>query len=210
MRILIADDHPVVRRGLRDLLRQHTGWEVCAEAADGMEALALAREVSPHLAVLDVAMPRLNGVEATRKIRDAVPGIEVLLYTVHDSDQLAAEAAQAGARGYVLKSQPAADLIAAVEAVANARGALLHGAAPRSADSNGSDRSPLTPRQREIVQLVAEGRSNKEMSRMLGISVRTIETHRSHIMQKLRLTTRAELVRYALQQGLLEEEPGLS
>ena len=209
MRILIADDHDVVRQGLRALLQTHEGWQVCGEASNGMEALELARRLQPDLAVLDLAMPLLNGLEATRRLRTALPAMEVLLFTVHESEQLALEALEAGAFGYLLKSRPASELIAAIEvAFTNASSTLRRfgesGPQVRRGGSGSKSGHPLTARQREVVQLVAEGKSNKEMAQMLGISVRTIETHRAHIMRQLGMHSVVQVVRYALRNHIVE------
>jgi len=209
MRILIADDHDVVRQGLRDLLQTHKGWEVCGEAANGIEALELARQLQPDLAILDLTMPLLNGLEATRRLRVAVPAMEVLLFTVHESEQLASEALEAGALGYVLKSQPATELIAAIEVASrNASSTVPRSGASgpqvRRGNSGSKSSQGLTARQREVVQLVAEGKSNKEMAQLLGISVRTIETHRAHIMRQLGMRSVVQVVRYAVRNHIVE------
>jgi DNA-binding NarL/FixJ family response regulator len=209
MRILIADDHDVVRQGLRDLLQTHKGWEVCGEASNGMEALELARQLQPDLAILDLTMPLLNGLEATRRLRTALPAMEVLLFTVHESEQLASEALEAGALGYLLKSQPASELIAAIEVASRNVPSTVprfggHGPQVRRGSSGSKSGHGLTARQREIVQLVAEGKSNKEMAQMLGISVRTIETHRAHIMRQLGMRSVVQVVRYAVRNHIVE------
>ncbi len=208
MRILIADDHDVVRQGLCDFLRAHNGWEVCGEASNGMEAVDLANRLKPDLAILDVAMPLLNGLEATRRLRSTLPTTEVLLYSVHDSELLAAEALEAGARGYVLKSQTATELIAAIETASrNDRFTAPRGPSAmqsRRSSTAGRSRQALTARQREIVQLVSEGKSNKEMAQILGISVRTIETHRAHIMRQLGLRSVVQVVRYAVRNHIVD------
>jgi DNA-binding NarL/FixJ family response regulator len=204
MRILIADDHAIVRQGLRDLLQRRPGWEVCGEAANGKEALDLALRLGPDLVILDLAMPLLNGLETARRIRSARPAIAVLLYTVHDSEQLAADALEAGTRGYILKSQPASDLVAAIEAASDPASSSV--SRPRAGQPNGGRRSSraLTSRQREIVQLVAEGKSNKEMAEMLGISVRTVETHRTHILRQLGLRSVVQVVRFAVRNHIVD------
>jgi DNA-binding NarL/FixJ family response regulator len=206
MRILIADDHEVVLHGLRDLLRTHADWEVCGEARSGIEAVGLARELGPNLAILDFSMPLLNGLEATRQIRTALPAVDVLLFSVHDSEQLAAEALEAGARGWVLKSRAATELIAAVEAAAAARSPapLPNGPAAGRSGRRQAAGGALTSRQRQIVQLVAEGKSNEQTAEVLGISARTVETHRAHIMQRLGLSSVVQLVRYAIRNRIVE------
>jgi DNA-binding NarL/FixJ family response regulator len=206
MRILIADDHDVVREGLRDLLASQPGWEVCAEGRNGIEAVELARRLGPDVAVLDVSMPLLDGLEATRRICQSQPGTEVLLFTVHASEELAAQALEAGARGYLLKSHAVAELIAAIEAAA--RHTQPPGQRPpgagQHARNGGSNAQALTGREREIVQLISEGKSNKEMAAMLGISVKTVETHRSHLTQKLGSASVAYLVHYAVRNGMID------
>jgi len=210
MRILIADDYGVVRLGLRDLLRGRAGWEVCGEAGNGIEAVELARQLRPDLAILDVAMPLLNGLEATRRIRRELPETEVLLFTVYASEQLAVEALEAGARRYLLKSQSASELVSAIESASwHARGPARvpprFGAdsAPR-ANSARKTGQALTARECEIVHLIAEGKSNKEMAELLGISVKTIETHRAHLMQKLGFSSVVQLVHYAVRNHMVD------
>jgi DNA-binding NarL/FixJ family response regulator len=207
MRILIADDHDVVREGLRELLNGRPGWEVCAEARNGLEAVDMARRVQPDVAILDLAMPMLDGLEATRRIRQAMPGTAVLLFTVHSSEELAAQAFEAGASCYLLKSHSAEELLSAVEAATQ----RLPSSVPRPATTLGQHTpfvphtvQTLTSREREIVQLVSEGKSNKEMGAMLGISVKTVETHRAHLMHKLGSASVAELVHYAVRNGMID------
>ena len=214
IRILLADDHEVVRRGLRALLETHPGWEVCGEAADGRAAVELAQKLSPDIVVMDIGMPQLNGFEATRQILERMRGIEVLVLSMHDSEQLVREVIGAGARGYVLKSDAGRDLVAAVEALlrresffspsvaSSMRAADLKAAGPKrqSLRPNGG----LTRREREVLQLLAEGRANKAVGKLLGISVKTAETHRARIMRKLGMKSLAELVRYAIRNGFIE------
>ena len=208
LRILIADDHSVVRAGLRTLIESRSGWEVCAEASDGREAAEKASKLKPHVAVLDISMPLLNGVEATRQIRLSSPGTEILILTMHESDELAQQVVQAGARGYILKDDADRILLAAIDAV------RLHKpyfskrvSSPPDADpsspSSGSSRSRLTPREREILQLLAEGKANKEVASLLGISVNTAEAHRANIMLKLDLHSVAELIHYAIRNNII-------
>jgi DNA-binding NarL/FixJ family response regulator len=202
MRILIADDHDVLRFGLRELLQARTGWEVCGEAANGMEAVELARQLGPDLAILDLAMPRFDGLEATRRIRRELPDTEVLLFTVHASEHLALEARQAGASGYVLKSHPAGELLSAIESASRPLG----GPGPGSLRANGARTAghALTSREREIVHLIADGKSNKEMAALLAISVKTVETHRTHLMRKLGFSSVVQLVRYAVRNHMVD------
>ena len=210
VRILVADDHHVVRTGLRALLESKTGWQVCAEAANGREAVEKARELEPDVAVLDIGMPLLNGVEATRQIRKLSPKTEILILTMHDSDLLVQEVLAAGALGYILKDDADRNLIAAVDSLRRhkpflssrvSEAALSRGGAQ---DSDRSSRSRLTPSQREILQLLAEGKSNKEVATALGISVKTAETHRANIMLKLNFHSITELVRYAVRNKIIE------
>ena len=214
LRILVADDHDIIRRGLKDLLTSHPGWEVCAEAKTGREAVTLAEQLKPDVVVLDVSMPDLNGLEAARQILKNLPKTEILILTLHFSDQLVREIVEAGVRAYILKSDAARDLVAAVDALGNhrsfftARAAdmLLNGfCRPNAAPDPGAViRNRLTPREREIVQLLAEGKSSKEVAVSLGISVKTAETHRANIMRKLELHSVSELVRYALRNQIIE------
>jgi DNA-binding NarL/FixJ family response regulator len=210
LRILIADDHSVVRAGLRTLLESRSGWEVCAEASDGRDAVEKASKLKPHVAVLDIGMPLLNGVEATRRIRASSPDTEILILTMHESDELARQVVEAGARGYILKDDADRILLAAVDAVRLHKpyfSARVSGAAD-SADTSSSDaarsRSRLTPREREILQLLAEAKSNKEVASILGISVNTAEAHRANIMLKLDLHSVAELVHYAIRNQIIK------
>jgi DNA-binding NarL/FixJ family response regulator len=206
MRILIADDHEVVRLGLRELLDGRGGCEVCGEAADGFQAVELARQLGPDLAILDLAMPRLDGLEATRRIRRALPRTEVLLFTVHASEQLAVEAREAGARSYLLKSHPASELLSAIESASRRAPGPAQGQ-PRAAlpcSGAGTTGQALTAREREIVHLVAEGKTNKEMAGLLGISVKTVETHRTHLMRKLGFSSVVQLVHYAVRNHMVD------
>ncbi len=209
LRILIADDHSVVRAGLRSLLESHPGWEVCAEAADGREAVEKAAKLKPHVAVLDIGMPLLNGVEATRRIRKSSPDTEILVLTMHESEDLVQQVTEAGARGYILKDDADRILIAAVDAVRNHKPyfSTRVSSAADSTDSSEppkSSRSRLTPREREILQLLAEGKSNKEIASLLGISVNTAEAHRANIMLKLGFHSITELVVYAVRNKIIQ------
>ena len=214
IRILLADDHEVVRRGLRALLETHPGWEVCGEAADGRAAVALAQKLSPDIVVMDIGMPQLNGFEATRQILERTRGIEVLVLSMHDSEQMVREVIGAGARGYVLKSDAGRDLVAAVEALLRRESFFTPSVALSVRASElkvaGSKRPSLRPageltrREREVLQLLAEGRANKVVARVLGISVKTAETHRARIMRKLGMKSLADLVRYAIRNGFIE------
>jgi DNA-binding NarL/FixJ family response regulator len=214
LRILVADDHDIIRRGLKELLTARPGWEVCAEAKTGREAVTLAEQLKPDVVVMDISMPDLNGLEAARKIRKSLPKCEILILTLHFSDQLVREIVEAGVRAYIMKSDADRDLVAAVEALSNhrpfftARAAdmLLDGFVRPHAtvDPDAVIRNRLTAREREIVQLLAEGKSSKEVAVSLGISVKTAETHRANIMRKLELHSVSELVRYAVRNQIIE------
>jgi len=214
VRILIADDHEVVRHGIRALLETHDGWVVAGEAVTGREAVEETRRLQPDLVIMDITMPEMNGLEATRQILKEVPGVEVLVLSVHDSEQLVREVLEAGARGYVLKSDAGRDLITAVETLcrhkpfftARVSEMMLEGFLKKgpTSDAGKTPRDPLTAREREIVQLLAEGQSNKEVASTLGISVKTVETHRGHIMSKLKLHSMSDLVRYAVRNQLIQ------
>lgn len=211
LRILVADDHDVVRAGLRALLESRNGWEVCAEAANGRDAVEKARDARPDVAVLDIGMPLLNGVEAARQIRRVSPATEVLVLTMHDSEMMIQSVLEAGARGYILKDDAGRNLLAAVDAVRRGKPFLssrVSGAAAKLAvnEEGGTERMgrPLTPREREIVQLLAEGKSNKEIATFLNISVKTAETHRANIMLKLNFHSVTELVRYAVKNKIIQ------
>ncbi|HEV8714573.1 MAG TPA: response regulator transcription factor [Candidatus Binatia bacterium] len=207
-RILIADDHDVVRSGLRAILEAHPNWEVVAEAADGKEAILKAIEAKPDVAVLDYSLPLVNGVEVTRQIRGRLPRTEVLIFTMHDNEILIQELLKAGARGYLLKSDAKRYLIAAVEALAvrkpfftaRVSEALLESYLTRTNQAG----STLTNRERSVVQLIAEGHTNKDIAHLLNISIKTAETHRAAAMRKLNLSSSAALVRYAIRNKLVE------
>ena len=205
LRILVADDHDLVRRGLRSLLESHTGWKVCAEARTGQEAVTQAGELRPDIAILDITMPELNGVEAAKRIRKTCPHTEILLLSVHHSDQLVREIFEAGVRGYIVKSDSERDLLSAVEALSNHK-PWVTGCATELLLSKGSNEEPdrLTSREREIVQLLAEGKTSKEIASALAISVKTAETHRANIMRKLGFHSVSELIRYAVRNEIIE------
>jgi DNA-binding NarL/FixJ family response regulator len=205
-RILIADDHAIVRLGVRALLSGQPGWQICGEASNGREAVAKAIELRPDIVLLDVGMPEMNGLEAARQIRRAVPTAQVLVLTVHEAEQLARDFAEAGARGYLLKSDAGRMLIEAIATLIN-HGTFFHGhaeaalALPR--DPLMTDRR-LTPREREVLQLLAEGRSNKEVGVALNISTKTAETHRARLMSKLGVHSLADVVRYAIRNHIVD------
>jgi DNA-binding NarL/FixJ family response regulator len=214
LRLLVADDHEIVRKGLRALLEAQPGWQVAAEAADGREAVAKAKEVKPDVAVVDIGMPTLNGLEATRQMLKNNADAKILILTMHDSDPLIREVLDAGARGYVLKTDASRDLVTAVNAIrgnktfftAKVAQMVLDGYLDKKPHSEEpvSSKTRLTPRQREIVQLLAEGKSSKEVATVLGLSVKTAETHRANIMRRLDCHSVSELVRYAVKNNIIE------
>jgi DNA-binding NarL/FixJ family response regulator len=213
-RILVADDHEIVRQGLRAILNQRDDLEVCGEASNGREAVARAVELRPQVVVLDFGMPELNGLEATRQIRQQLPDTEVLLLTMHDTEQLVREVLGAGAKGFVLKNDAGRSLISAIEALrqhkpffsSQVADVVLDGFLnPQAAAANlAAGKARLTPREREIVQLIAEGKSTKELADQLGIRVKTAETHRANIMRKLGLSSVADVVRYAIRNQIAQ------
>jgi len=214
LKILIVDDHDIIRRGLKGLLTAKQGWEVCAEAKTGREAITLVEQFQPHIVVMDISMPDLNGLEAARRIHKSFPKTGILILTMHFSDQLVRDVVESGARGYILKSDADRDLVAAVEAIASHRTFFTTRASemllddfsrqPSSAEPKVSPRDRLTSREREVVQLLAEGKSSKEVAVALGISVKTAETHRANIMRKLELHSVSEVVRYAIKNQIIE------
>jgi len=218
--ILVADDHEVVRKGLCNLLQSH-GWEVCGEAGDGRQAVEMTRQLRPEIVILDIGMPNLNGLDATRQILHHNENQKVLVLTITDTDQVIRDVLQAGARGFVLKSDAARDLVAAVEAILQHRtfftsrvGEMVLDGYLRGGSSGKTEPSipSLTPREREIVQLLAEGKSTKEVATVLDLSVKTAETHRSNIMRKLKLHSVGELVLYAIRNNIVQvvkEDPRL-
>ncbi len=211
-RILVVDDFPLFRKGVREALESQPGYEVVGEAATGREALAMTRRLKPHVVVLDVSMPELGGLEATREILKVVPETEVLILTMHESETLVHRVLEAGARGYVLKSDADPMLLEAVEAVRQHRAYFTSKVAAMVLDAYmkagkrliGEKSSPhkLTSRERQIVQLLAEGKGNKEVASILGIALHTVVTHRSNIMHKLEVHSITDLVRYAIRNNL--------
>jgi DNA-binding NarL/FixJ family response regulator len=209
--MLIVDDHAVVRRGVRALLESQPGWDIAAEASTGREAVALARRLQPDIVVMDLSLPELNGLDAIRQILKESPRSEVLVLTMHHSEELARSVLRAGARGYVLKSDADQDLIAAVESLRRRKPFLTSrvtefvlGDYVRGTGDPGEGHPAITPREREIVQLLAEGRGNKETASILGVSVKTVEAHRANIMRKLRLQSVSDLVRYAIRNTIVQ------
>jgi len=209
LRILVADDHEIVRQGLRSLLETRPGWEVCGEASDGWEAVSKTAELHPDVVALDVGMPNLNGLDAARQILRNDPRQKVLFLTIYESDQLARSVAAVGAKGLILKSDAGKDLINAVDALQrngtffNSRMAQALGSDLRGNHRN-QEKDILTHRERQVVQLLAEGKSTKEAATILGLSVKTAETHRSNIMSKLRLHSVSELVLYAVRNNIVQ------
>lgn len=212
LRILVVDDHAVVRRGVRALLESHDGWEVCGEATTGRDAIELNRQLRPDVVVMDLSLPELNGLDATRQILKDVPEAEVLVLTMHHSEELAREVLQAGARGYVLKADADENLIAAVDCLRQHKPFLtptvtefmLDDYVRRGDAPDALGPVAVTAREREIIQLVAEGHSNKAAASRLGISVKTIEAHRANIMRKLHLRSVSDLVRYAIRNKIVQ------
>ncbi|HME39601.1 MAG TPA: response regulator transcription factor [Steroidobacteraceae bacterium] len=218
VRILIADDHELIRRGLVSALAERPEWSIVAEAADGRQACEMAARLTPEIAVLDLTMPELNGLDVTREIRVSTPKTRILIVTAHESEQLIRDVLDAGAMGYVLKSDAGRVLVQAIEALLDDRpfftskvarfvleGYLRSGeeSAAHSAGP-GQGAGALSPRERHIVQLLAEGNNNKEVARALQLSVKTVETHRSNIMRKMEFGSLADLVRYAIRNKIVD------
>lgn len=214
-RILVADDHAVVRRGLRSLLSQ-PGVEVCCEASTGVEAMEQIKKDKPDLVVLDLTMPDMNGLEVVQAVREQSPATGILVLTMHFSEELAREVLRCGALGYVLKSDADAELLAAVDharhhqpfftsklAVSMVQN-FVHGPDGAGSAEQGGSGSPLTPREMEVVQSLAEGKSNKQVAAALGVSTRTVESHRNHIMHKMNFASFSDLVRFAIRNNLVE------
>ncbi|HTP31322.1 MAG TPA: response regulator transcription factor [Candidatus Acidoferrales bacterium] len=212
IRILLADDHTVVRKGLRLLLESHEGFQVIADAADGREAVALAEQHRPDVVVMDIAMPTLNGIEAARQIGAALPQTAIVILSMHSDEAYVLKALKAGARAYLLKDSAEHDLINAVKAVSDGKAffspaiskMLVEDYVRQMQEQNVEDSFDLlTTREREILQLLAEGRSNKEVASVLQLSLYTVETHRANIFQKLNLHSGAELILYAIRKGVI-------
>jgi DNA-binding NarL/FixJ family response regulator len=210
--ILLADDHAIMRRGLRGLLETHEDWQVCGEAGDGRQAVELSVTLKPEIVVLDVSMPELHGLEAARQIHAAVPGTEIVIFTMHESEELIRQALSSGVRAVVVKSDVEGHLIAAVESVLRhdvyfspkvsetLRNVLMR-TSEEGVSAPTSDK--LSEREREVTRLLAEGKNNKEVATALALSVRTVETHRANIMRKLELTSIVGLVHYAVRHQLI-------
>lgn len=212
LRIVVADDHEIVRQGIRALLQGHPGWEVCGEAANGREAVEKTTQLKPDIVILDIGMPSLNGLDATRQILHDDPQAKVLILTMHESEQVVREVLEAGARGYLLKSDAGRDLTAAVEALQRNKTFFTSKVAEMVLENfrKGKTRTEtpvkevLTAREREVVQLLAEGKSTKEVAVVLGLSVKTAETHRSNVMRKLGIHSVSELVLYAVRNNIVQ------
>src|SRR3979411_3211267 len=216
LRVLVADDHEIVRKGLVSLIKSQPNWEVCAEADNGRQAVELAKQMRPAIVILDIGMPTLNGLEATRQILRDNPQIKVLILTITDTDQAVRAVLDAGARGFLLKSDAARDLVSAIDALqynktfftARVSEMVLAGYHGMHGGPAKSLRPNLTPREREVVQLLAEGKSTKEVGSHLDLSVKTAETHRSNIMRKLGLHSISELVLYAVRNNIVQVAAG--
>jgi DNA-binding NarL/FixJ family response regulator len=213
LQILIVDDHAVVRRGVRSLLESQPDWQIAGEATTGREAVELAKQLQPDIVVMDLSLPELSGLDATRHILKESPSSEIVVLTMHHSEELAREALQAGARGYVLKSDADQSLIAAIESLRQHKPFLTSTVTEfvlddykrrAETDEPGVAHAAVTAREREIIQNLAEGKSNKEAASSLGISVKTIEAHRANIMRKLRLRSVSDLVRYAIRNKIVQ------
>jgi DNA-binding NarL/FixJ family response regulator len=215
LRILVADDHALMRRGIRMLIEAVDGWRVCGEAHRGDEAVAQAEKLKPDIAVVDISMPGLHGLEAAKRIREVSPGTEILILTMHHSDQLILDLLEAGVRGYIVKSDSDRDLVTALENLAKKKPFFSTHATEliltkyNSGQQTKGDpveltRGRLTSREREIVRLLADGKSSPAIATVLGLSPKTVDTHRSNIMRKLRVHTTSELVRYAVRNRIVE------
>jgi len=214
LRILLADDHDLTRAGLRYLLEKQEGWSVCAEASSGRLAVEIAEKLSPDIAILDMSMPELNGLEATRQILKSHPHTKVLIYTMHETERIIVDVLEAGAHGIVLKSDAGDNIVTAVKSISMGRRFFTSRVAETVADLFLSSRAAtkahadggavLTTREREVIQLLAEGKSNKEVADRLNISARTVEGHRAEIMRKLKIESLAELIRYAIRNEIVQ------
>ena len=209
VKILLADDHEIVREGVRALIQRQPGWEICGEASTGRQAVELVEKLQPEIVIMDIGMPELNGLDATRQIKRVMPQCEVLIFTANETEEIVRHVFRAGARAYLLKAEANKHLVPAIEMLIKHRtyfsskvsemifSGYMQGGA-------GVEDTSLTPRERETVQLIAEGKSNKEIAEVFGISVKTVETHRAAIMRKLHLDSFAALVRYAIRNGIVQ------
>jgi len=206
---MVADDHELMRRGVRSLLEAEAGWKVVGEASNGQELLKKAQEAKPDIIVLDVGMPMLNGLEASRRLKKLLPDVKILILSMHDSEQMARAVLDAGARGYVTKADTSRDLVLAIEALCRNKTFFTSRVDQLVLESflqegPGEKKvSPLTSRQREIVQLLAEGKTSKEVASLLTVSVKTVETHRANIMKRLKCHSISDLVVYAIRNGII-------
>jgi len=212
IRILLADDHTILRSGIRSLLEDEPGLSVIGEAEDGRTAVAMACKLKPDVAIMDIAMPLLNGLEATRQIKMQCPGVKVLILSMHDNEEYIRQVLEAGAMGYILKDAAARELISAIQSVYRGE-AVLSPAVTRLVIEDylrwGGTRpqeetDSLSPREREVLQLIAEGYTNKQIAEILSISIKTVQAHRNNLMQKLDLHDRGELIKYAIQKKIIE------
>ena len=208
VRILIADDHDVVRSGVRTILEGREDWQVIGEARDGKEAIDQALATRPDIVILDYALPLVNGIEATRQIRSRIPGVEILIYTMHDTEGLVRDVLEAGARGFLLKSDARQFPVSAVECLAAHRpfftGKVSEALLDTYLSKAHTDESVLTSREKAVVQLIAEGKTNKQIGDILSITTKTVETHRATALRKLNLDSTAALIRYAIRNKLVE------
>lgn len=206
-RILLADDHQILRQSLKALLERE-GFQVVAEASNGQEAVQASAKVNADVAVMDISMPILNGIDATKELLRVAPRMKVVLLTKHDEDQYVMEALRAGARGFVLKTQAATDLVHAIQQVCRGAAYLSPSVSRTVVDAvlakTDLPPEPLTPRERQVLQMISEGKSSKEIANFLNLSVKTVESHRTRLMQKLDIHEVASLVRYAIRRGLIE------
>ncbi len=214
IRILLADDHKIVRDGLRTLIEKEAGMEVIGEAENGRKALKMAQKIRPSVVIMDVTMPDMNGIEATRKIVTEIPGVKVIALSMHSDRRFVLGMLEAGASGYLMKDCAFDELAKAVRSIATGHtylspsiaDVIVKGYLDKVNEKISVARSPLTQREREILQLLAEGQSSKEIAAHLGVSVKTVETHRRNMMQKLNMRSVAELTKYAIREGLISVE----
>jgi DNA-binding NarL/FixJ family response regulator len=214
LRVLVADDHDIVRKGIRSLIQEREGWEVCGEASDGRDAVVKAKSLEPDIVILDISMPLLNGLEATRQIRKNRPTTQVLILSIHETEQVIQQVLEAGAMGYLFKSDAGRDLVGAIEALERNKTFFTSKVAQLVLDTfvgkrplSESGTTALTAREREVVQLLAEGKSSKEIAVALDLTVKTAETHRSNLMRKLKVHSVSELVLYAVRNNIVDVSP---
>jgi DNA-binding NarL/FixJ family response regulator len=209
LRILLVEDHAIVRRGVRSLIEGRAGWQLVGETADGAEGLQLALSDPPDVAIIDISLPRLDGIELTRQLKAARPEVRVLLFTVHDEEEAVRRGLEAGARGYLLKTDAESELEAALTALGSNR-PYFSATISEMLLAAGSGRTrktlqeTLTARETEVLRLIARGHANREIARVLGVTPKTVETHRAAVMRKLEVRTAAQLVRYGVKQGIIE------